>query len=335
MFVLPVAPELPDQTALQPAITRQAATIAPAETTFLCGRRATVEVFLAREAAGRSAFSPLDAFNQLEIAIIPAPKLDRVTIQPGRVVKTYAFSRGGSLRAEWMVDRALPLLRVTYTFNASSKAPLAVKLVGSLTSNLIYVNKFAQHDDDVCALDGRGLRFSDKVQPDFTLVMALTAGHAAGAPSVVGENRGSIALDLDIPAGEERVCDLSIAAATASTEAKAAANAKTATSLAGSLKGAFEFKSPDAELNAFMSACSYVPLQNVRDLPFGPPFGVEGAKNRLWPVVTASPDYHGIFANDCIQSMWELGLLGPELYGPSENSVETMFHYGSLESVEW
>ena len=71
----------------------------PSPSTFAAG--AAVEVFLGREAAGRSAFAPLDAFNRFEIVVAPAPSLVSVTTEPGMVRKEYAIESGGTLTAVW------------------------------------------------------------------------------------------------------------------------------------------------------------------------------------------------------------------------------------------
>lgn len=321
-----------------PVYVRSAGSLTDADCVFLCGRRGAVETFLNREAAGRAAFAPLDAFNRFEVAIQPAPHLIAVRVSPGIVTKEYGFQGGGELSATWSIDRRKPLLQVAYAFTAPRGRAMQVEISADLTSNVGWVNKFAQHDDDRCELDGDALRFCDKTHPDQILLLNLrSVGRERTAPklAVLAENRGRASIAVDVPAGGRREVRCRIAVGSGVDSVRKDLAARTIEGYRGSLAGAFRFVSPDAELNELMEACSYVELQNVRDLPFGPPYSQDGPRNRTWPVVTASPDYHGVFANDCIQTMWEMGLLGRPMYAASRNSIDTMLAYGAMESVEW
>src|SRR5690606_39732584 len=56
--------------------------ISPGAAVLLAGRRATVEIRLDREGAGRTALAPVDAFNRLEVDLDPAPSLTSVRVTP-------------------------------------------------------------------------------------------------------------------------------------------------------------------------------------------------------------------------------------------------------------
>lgn len=306
---------------------------------FLCGQRATVEVFLASERAGRSAFSPLDAFNHLEVRFDPAPTLQAVVISPTRLDKVWAFHGGGTLTSTWRVDARRPLLLVEYVFQGSPRGPLHCAVAAEVTANVGYVNKFVQHDVHLATAVNGALDFTRDGAAGMGLRACLdppaTAAEVVGpAGDPPGRRTGRLWAQVEVGPGQERRLALRVAASETPAEREAICRPGKLTEPLSDLDAAV-FHCPDAALNEFVRACTATVAGNVRELPFGPPFSLDGTVNQRRLVLTASPDYHGIFANDCIQTLWEGGLVGPSLSEPARNSVETMLRFGPHESVEW
>jgi hypothetical protein len=306
---------------------------------FLCGQRATVEVFLAAERAGRSAFSPLDAFNHLEMRFDPAPTLRSVVVSPTRVEMIWAFHGGGTLTSTWRVDARRPLLQVEYVLRGSPRGPLHCAVAAEVTANVGYVNKFVQHDSHLATALNGALEFTRAGAAGMGLRACLdppaTEAEVVGpAGDPPGRRTGRLWAQVEVGSGQTRRLALRVAPSEAPAEREALCRPGKLTEPLSDLD-ATVFHCPDAALSEFVRACMITVASSVRELPFGPPFSLDGTVNQRRPVLTASPDYHGIFANDCIQTLWEAGLVGPSLREPARNSVETMLRFGPHESVEW
>lgn len=314
-------------------IERGAAHIPPDAAVLLAGRRATVEILLGREGAGRTALAPVDAFNTLDVDLDPAPSLSSVRVTPRAVERKWTFANGGSVTSEWRVDADRPLLRARWRAQAPAGESLQFRLTVQLTSNVGYVNKFAPHEDDRAALTARGVAFTDTIRPNLALRAWGTS--TGGAWTLSGRQSARWVREVSAPAAGTQECELYVAASDHPEELDALESVRDLTDGFAVLSGAVEFACPEPELEQFVRACGRMVASNIRTLPLGAPFHENGTANASWDVLTASPDYHGIFANDCIQSLWELGLFGPGLYPCSRNSVETMFRFGPRESVEW
>jgi hypothetical protein len=321
-----------------PCVERPSAELGSPDAVLLCGRRAAVEVFLREDRIGRGAFAPIDALRGIELCCEPALTPERIVWTPAGIVKE---ARAGDLvaRSTWRVDAQRPCLRIDYEFWNGGSAEVELVLSAQVAANVGWVNKFVPHDDDLAEVEGGRVLFRDArvatlvlgvaLQPAADRIELASGAQTPGAQSARFEKRLRIA-----PGGEARIA---LVAAGSDRPAELERLDLTAEpgSIAELLAGAFRFECPDPNIEEFVRACSAWPGANVRELPFGPPFTVDGSRNERWPVITASPDYHGIFANDCIQSLWELGLLGSGLERPARNSVESMFRFGPKESVEW
>ncbi len=62
-------------------------------------------------------------------------------------------------------------------------------------------------------------------------------------------------------------------------------------------------------------------------MPFGTPWSTDATANREIEVLTASPDYHGVFANDCVQTALEGMLVAPSLQSVYETDLELLYHH--------
>lgn len=314
--------------------------LAGCEAVFLAGQRAALETFLREDRLGRSAFAPIDAFNSLQVRWSPALPLREAIYTPGRVEKEYAPAGGISALSAWQADGERPFFRIDYEIRNGSTAEAFFSLSVELTSNVGYVNKFAPHPDDLARLEGKRIIITDRALPRLILIFAMDPEPdriVLDPQSAATPRAQAAALEraLRIPPGESRKVSIVVAGTDDPEELSAIGPSLEPRSFIRVLEGAAVLETPEPLLDEFTRACMAWPAANVRRLPFGPPHGIEGAGNRTWPVITASPDYHGIFANDCIQTLREIGLLGPGLYGAARNSLETMLRFGPKESVEW
>ena len=317
---------------------RKAADLTGAESVFLCGERATAEIYLKDDRVGRTAFSPVDALNTLAITFDPAPATDTVVYTPDFIEKRGRTTAGVDVESIWTVDRTSPMLRIAYTFKNTSDAEQTIHANVDVVSNIGYANTFRPHADDTARIEDDHVIFTDAARSNLqmavrTVPIADAIAISPDAATTPASQPAKFTLSIVVPAGATRHFTIEVTA----TEGHPALKDIRWSRAAGSppLREAIDVQTPSPVLNEFLIACMRWETANVRQLPFGPPFGIDGTKNQLWPVITASPDYHGIFANDCIQTMWEMGLLGPDMYTPSRDSVETMFRFGPKESVEW
>jgi len=74
-----------------------------------------------------------------------------------------------------------------------------------------------------------------------------------------------------------------------------------------------QLRTPDINLNRFFNLSKIWFHKAVRKMPFGWPYSVDTSNNQEVEVLTASPDYQGVFANDTIQTSLEGMLVAPEL----------------------
>src|SRR5690606_9354224 len=91
---------------------------------------------------------------------------------------------------------------------------------------------------------------------------------------------------------------------------------------------------PHPELDAFFLQSKLWGYRDARNVPLGAPFVITSNTNSMLAALTASPDYHGLFANDNAQSCWEYGALGPDFYPILANTLEVLYRFGTPESVE-
>ena len=311
------------------------------EAVFLLGRRAAVETFLKDDRLGRTAFAPLDAFNSFEVHAEPPLALaGPVVCSPAGIEKSYAGPDGITARSTWRADAERPFFSIVYEVSNGGPGEKDVRLTARVVSNVGWVNKFAPHPDDLAAAAGGTAAMWDARLPRLRLEVEMdppadrveVGGQAGTKPA---SQPATLARTLRVAPGDKARLSIVLRCSDDPADLAAVGPAATPRSFAGVLAGAARLECPSPALEELYRACAAWPAANVRVLPFGPPHQLDGMANRRWPVITASPDYHGIFANDCIQTLWEAGLLGEGLWEPARNSVETMFRYGPRESVEW
>jgi hypothetical protein len=328
----------------------------PADNVFLCGLRCACETYLTRNRFGRSATSPVDVLDYLELDLA-GEHLNAVWVFPYHVEKQHTLGEGVSARSVWFASWLEPRFATRWTIENHSTSDYVLDLRVSARFNVNYLNKFALHGNDTAQVRDGLLQVADAEHPH--LHAALKANLAwnvcrvrrEGEPdwhtdevTTPGQVLAECQMRQIIRLGETAEFVLVVAGAA---EPRAALQACDA--LLADPQAAFELDqaqwkaqvqtgamlmTPDPNLNVFHAHSKLWGYKGTRIVPLGAPYDLTRDDNAAVPALTASPDYHGIFANDCAESCWEYGSLGPDIYPVLKNTLDILYHHDTPESVE-
>ncbi len=330
----------------------------PDDAVFLCGPRCSAEVFLGPHRIGRTALSPLDVLECLDVQL--AGEQDVVTrLHPGHLEKSHDLDHGVAGRSRWFAAAEDPCVVLWLTLANRGSATRTVDVSATARYNVNYVSKFRGCPNDRAELAGDRLTVRDA---RFPALHAVTATHPAwsrpqvevepaDASSPRTETNGDVGVVSarwvnSITVGPGGEADLVIVVAGSDREGVAEA---AATAVLADPAGAFAQMIAlweDATRSGVVLDSGRTPVdrlfahaklwahKDARMVPLGPPYALGRVDNAELLALTASPDYHGIFANDAGQSCWELGALGPRFYPVLDHTLDVLFHFGLPESVE-
>ncbi|MHB1458990.1 MAG: alpha-L-rhamnosidase-related protein [Armatimonadota bacterium] len=95
-------------------------------------------------------------------------------------------------------------------------------------------------------------------------------------------------------------------------------------------------KTPDEEINAYFAWTKTIPWKGSHRLPIGEPYSLSSNQNKRETVLNALVGpATGVWANDCVQTLWECSTLGPDFYPIIENTLESYYGHGLPESIEF
>lgn len=321
---------------------------------FTCGLRCAAEISLGQNRFGRSATSPVDILTEVEI-LIEGEALSSVQLFPNHVQKTHRITETVLAHSIWFAPWELPIAIVWWRFSNSGQA-VEIRVQGKGMLNLNYVSKFREYPNDIAHVSQGQIEIHDAEYPNlagflqtspswdechlFNKTSPERLSTEISEPGTIGFRFHKT---LAIPASDEIdfvLCyggsdfrDAAYEAVCQGSRDYAALFQNFVETWDSHLNAGTLIETPDEVVNELFVTNKLWAFKDTRIVPFGKPFSTESV-GELLPILTASPDYHGVFANDNVQSVWEWGSLGKSIYPALHNSIEVLYRFGTPESVE-
>lgn len=302
---------------------------------FVAGRRAAARVYVERLDLDNVSAAPAEGFRHVQMEPLGAT-VTRTEVCPNRVVTTLADAQGGTITWTTFAAREEPWIAVLIDRTASNtNDQLSVTL--RCTPNVDYIHKFAGTGKQDYAWIGSRLNVACRDHPE--LAAAITSsGRVNPISSPEGEfvPGESLTAHLSFTGREEFIvfgageagslgrCLAGISAPRVQRELLDVISEE-----AQALDSGVQLDTPDVELNRFFNLSRIWFQKNVRTLPFGPPYSTDASRNEEIEVLTASPDYHGVFANDNVQTALEGMIVGPSLKYVYENGLDVLYKHSA------
>lgn len=322
---------------------------------FTCGLRCVAEISLKKNGFGRAATSPVDVLTEVDFSI---DNLETTSIRifPNHVEKLHRINGIITARSIWFAAWEQPLALAWWRFSSANSGQVEVLIEISGELNLNYVSKFRKYANDAAAIESDRVEFRDSIYENLAGCIATNSGwdecsiFDAQAPkdrlTTITEPctvRFHLLKNLNIPSNNEVdfvLCfsgsdsiEIARRAVTSGTEEYASIYEQFLATWDRQLNTGTILETPVAVVNELFMTNKLWAFKDTRMVPFGAPFSTETIGEFL-PVLTASPDYHGVFANDNVQSTWEWGSIGEDFYPVLQNSIDVLFNFGTPESVE-
>ncbi|MFQ3566170.1 MAG: glycosyl hydrolase family 65 protein [Aggregatilineales bacterium] len=322
---------------------------------FTCGLRCVAEISLKRDSFGRTATSPVDVLTEVNFSI---GQLETLSIQifPNHVEKSHRVGEFVTARSIWFAawEHPLALSWWRFTNTKSEQVEISIEINGEL--NLNYVSKFRKYANDTAAIESDRVEFRDfvyknlagciKTNPKwdkcsiFDVQTPQNQLTTIATPCAIGLR---MVKNLTIPPAGEADFVLCVSgsdsvetardAVTAGIEEYASIYEQFLDVWDRRLNTGLILETPVSVVNELFMTNKLWAFKDTRIAPFGAPFSTE-TMGEFLPVLTASPDYHGVFANDNVQSAWEWGSIGEDFYPVLQNSIDVLYNFGTPESVE-
>ena len=328
------------------------------EAVFLCGPRCAAEVFLGPHRVGRAAFSPVDALELIDLRIA-GEEGATARLYPDHLEKTHRLEDGLAGHSRWFVVTDEPCFAVWLTIDNPGPDVRTVEVSARARYNVNYVSKFRSYPNDRFEVESDRLTVRDgrfpslhavtatrpawsKLEVDLEPPVITTAGSEEEDPegvvtatwvnSIVVEPGNKAELVIAVAGTDhDGGTDAAIAAALAD---PAAAFATMIATWEDHARSGVGWHSGRPAVDRLFAHAKLWAHKDSRMVPLGSPYAMGRTDNAHLLALTASPDYHGIFANDNGQSCWELGALGPTFYPVLEQTLDVLFRFGVPESVE-
>jgi hypothetical protein len=325
------------------------------DSVFTCGLSCVSEISLKKNGFGRAATSPVDVLTEVNFSI---DKLETTSIQiyPNHVEKLHRIDGSVTARSIWFAAWEQPLALAWWQFRSanSSQAEILIEISGEL--NLNYISKFRKFANDMATIESDRVEFRDAVYESlagcirtnlnwdtcclFDVQAPQNRLTTIAAPCTIGFH---LVKTLIIPStgevdfvlcfsGSDNV-EIARRVTTAGIEDYASIYEQFLDTWDRRLNTGLILETPSEAVNELFMTNKLWAFKDTRMAPFGAPFSTETIGEFL-PVLTASPDYHGVFANDNVQSTWEWGSIGQDFYPVLQNSIDVLYNFGTPESVE-
>lgn len=314
---------------------------------FVCGHRCAAEVALGAHRFGRAATSPVDVLESLKIEIL-GERESRVRLFPNHVEKIHLLDDQLTAQTRWFAAAEQPCLVMWMTVTNPGLEQRRIEVTARGCYNVNYVSKFRSYPNDefTSATD----RFTVR-DTRFPALHAITGTRPlwdvapvapqSREPSTVATSWSYVIMvepgaesDLAIAVGGSDRAGAADAAVDAVVADPAAAYESMITGWERRTRSGVGLDCGRPVVDQLFAAAKVWAHKDSRLVPLGPPYALGRNDNAELLALTASPDYHGIFANDNAQSCWELGALGPDLYPVLENTLDILIGFGAPESVE-
>jgi hypothetical protein len=321
---------------------------------FSCGLQCAMEVNLQQDRIGRSATSPVDIITEVTFHI-EGLQLTAIRLYPNHVEKEYTISGGIEVSSKWFASWNSPVGFSWWKFNNSgTAAKIQITVEGTL--NLNYVSKFRKYPNDIASVKDGYIEVHDAEYPHLTGMIrtmpqwdecSLFRAESSRNPTSIIIEPDTIHFTLQktllVPTNKEVSFVFCFGGSNLKETALTSVNdginqyeqiyEDFINTWDSHLRSGLMVETPNLTVNECLLANKLWAFKDTRMAPFGSPFSTD-QPGELIPVLTASPDYHGVFANDNVQSAWEWGSLGEDFLPVLRNTIDTLYRFGTPEAVE-
>lgn len=320
----------------------------------IMGRRCVAYLNPESDSAGSVAFAITEGLATLQIGLDDST-VTKTVIHDNWLEGSYHLLSSVQARSSWYASIDKPAFIVSFEITNPTDKILSTKLNCRMRPNPGYFNKFAVQENDLAETNDGVVTVTDSIFPHIKVCAGIfpspekTTVTGAGA-YIPGRIAISMERVIELPPKTTRSYCLVVVGGdgkdpkysnlhqlirTISKNPEVELNLVKKTAREWS-DDRLIIQTPDAKINEYIRRAKEWAFKDTRVLPFGKPYNVaDSTLNERIPVLTASPVYHGVFANDNIQSIWEWGALGSKFYPVLENSLDVMLGFDIPESVEW
>jgi hypothetical protein len=317
---------------------------------FLSGFHNTTQVKLWGEGLGRGAMAPVDYLHEAVVDIRPQARQEYCSIYPNHVEKRYHLESGVIIDTTCFVSVDKPLTFLIYHLHNTGPSAASVEIALRVQHNLNYIRKFRRTRNDIGVVKESGIiEIHDAGQAQLITLLG-----ASPTPNQVDLNGATAVLDATevhsntvlqrrLEPGAKELCvfvlmsgdELDTYIEHRRVFEEALENYDSEFSLLREryiwlVENTARLITPDAELNQCFLWSKAWGWKSTRRLRYGPPYSTTALLNQPIEVLVASPDYHGVFANDCVQSIWGFGMLGPRSHPVFRNILDCLWYHHNV-----
>lgn len=334
--------------------------VQPVQNVFaISNRYANFVAKLTSDGWARGAFPSVNAILDLDVTLTPAPASTTYAIEPFIVERTYTWTSGLSAKSYWFSSPDSALVVALYHFKNDSSQTQSLRVQQRGVFRVGHADAAQARPDNIGYVD-TALREVKAVNAEFSDLFCKVRSSFGGVPLLINTDTGQAQASeaaaklgytqdgsIHLAPGEQARYWIALTGGrtgemefpfSPTTSGLNTALAATRAWQAARIENAPALESPDEDLNAFFLWNKIWPWRTEHDLPLGPPYLISSRDNTRMRVMSAAVglnwDYYGIWANDCVQTMWECGALGHEFYPVIAGTLEAHFRHGAPESVE-
>ena len=334
--------------------------VTPAQGVFaISNRYANFVAKLTTDGWARGAFPSINAILDLDVTFTPAAATTTYAIEPFIVERTYAWSGGLAAKSYWFStpDSALVVALFHFRNDGTQSASLRVQQRGVFRVG--HADAYQARPDNTGSVNTSAKEVK-ATNSTYTDLFCKVRYNFPGAPAIINTDTGQPAAagvptrlgytqdgNITLAPGEQAQYWIALTGGrtgeqefpfSPSTSSINTALAATRAWQAERIDHAPTLETQDEDLNAFFLWNKIWPWRTEHDLPLGSPHLISSRDNSRARVLSAATglnwDYYGIWANDCVQTLWECGALGHEFYPVIAGTLETAFRHGAPESIE-
>ena len=287
----------------------------------VAGKRAVALVSASEDSIHNISAAPVEMFKKVEIDGLGTRT--KVCVYPNHIEKLHTNGTA-KLRTRFFAARNEPWFGVLMEFDSDAGGFVSLRL----EPHLDYISKFLSGSGQICEMRNGRIEVSSPEHREIKAAVITDGGwenFRSGIP-VQAYIRFSKRMGYIVFAGGEvpRVDAL------LDTMNMAALNdefEQVVATCSSAINGGAQLETPDTELNRFFSLSRIWFIKSLRTLPFGDPYGIDATMNREVDVLTASPDYHGVFANDNVQTSLEGYLVCPQMVDVFRNDCDVLLNH--------
>ncbi len=292
---------------------------------LITGRRGTARIDLARSEIRNVAFSPVEAFRSIHLQV--RNHRSRSQIYTNHLIHHLFFGSERSLEISFCMAREG--IWMAMLLQSNSDQPIEIKF--TVEPSLDYIHKFQGRGSHTLHQSKQRITFTQLDHPELMAYVKSTLPLQTSATQTQTQTQQILSFNIDRPGVifwgggyrdqvENELEALDYDAAVRELHQVIEAEERW-------IDQGAQLVCPDPDLNRFFQLSRSWFHKSIRRLPFGSPYQTDLQENQEIDVVSASPDYHGVFANDCIQSSLEGMIVAPDLKDCYQNGLEALYHH--------